>query len=175
MLSKLPKPDIKATYSLPARPDVSLPAITFIYEGEVRGSDIKWNNSMGKITMHATGVKGPLLASCHIGQFTGNCGAKYIAHLNLNGPTVETKRLLMALIESWAYHKTNCGIIVGSDTTHPYKGQTVKNIEEVGMDYVCLPDVPNPNWNHKTALFWKDITKSTHTNHWAGGKEESLS
>src|SRR4051812_4609800 len=103
MLSKLPKPDTRATYLIAA--GSGLPAISFVLEAEVKGSDIKWNNLLGKITM--TGPGGHIIGSCHIGQFTGNCGAKYIAHLNASAPTVEGQKAVLKLIESFAYHKTN--------------------------------------------------------------------
>lgn len=173
MQSKLPKPDTKAVYLIAAAG--VLPALTVEYEGEVAGSDIRWNNSMGKIKIVATDDKtNRILASCHIGQFTGNCGAKYIAHLHLSAPEPKARKALLQIIESWAYHKTNCGFIVGSDTTYPGEGQTIKHIKQDGEKYQVLPEVPNPNWNHKTSLFWKDITKQQHVNHWASGKETRL-
>lgn len=170
MLNKLPKPDVRATYELPAT--ANLAALQVVVEAEVKGSDIRWNDMAGTIRFLAGAQQ---VGSCHLGHFTGNCGAKYIAHLQLNVPTPTAKKELLALIESFAYHKTNCGIIVGSDTMFPYKGQTIKNIEEAGEAYEVLPQIPNPNWHHKTSLFWKDITKQTHTDHWASGKVDKLS
>lgn len=169
MLNQLPKPDIRATYTI-AKSSI-LPALIVTYEGAVSGSDIKWNDSAGKLVISAEGKN---IASCHLVRFTGNCGAKSLAHLSISAPTKEAKKALLAIIESFAFHKTNCGIIVGSDTTYPGKGYTLQLVEAVGENYHVLDSVKNPNWNHKTALFWTDITKRKHTNHWEGGKEEKL-
>lgn len=169
LLNQLPKADTRATYTIAAKD--GLPELLVKYEGAVKGSDIRWNDSAGSLVISAGGKN---IASCHLVRFTGNCGAKSIAHLSISAPNKKAQKQLLRIIESFAYHKTNCGILVGSDTTYPYKGNTLKTVESVGENYHVLDSVPNPNWNHKTALFWTDLTQRKHVDHWANGKVEKL-
>lgn len=164
MISRLPKPEIRATYLIPA--SAIIPELTFIVEAAIKGSDIKWNDMEGVIRI--VDKSNFSYASCHLGHFTGNCGAKYIAHLYL------IKSHLLSLIESFAFHKTNCGLLIGSDTTEPYTGNTLSLLKTHGKNYQVLPSVKNPNWNHHTALFWKDLNKETYIDYWQNGKEERL-
>lgn len=197
VLSKLPKPDTHVEYThskfdelltpfKPAlakwlnKPEGAL-QLKVVIKAEVRGSDIKWNDMAGTLcgSVRVDDKEICQLFSCNIVHFTGNCGIKSIDHLTITVPplsdtlTAERKEFLK-ILESFVYHKTNCGYLIGSDTcTTQYKGRTLMNILAYGENYHVSDAVWNPNYtwskDHKVAFFWKDLNKDKHVDYWQGG------
>lgn len=149
-------------------------------DGNPNGSDIKWNNFSGKFKLSVVNKDGrevvPLI-SCQIDCFTGNCGVKSIDHLHLQWKNdkkyAEVARQLIEVLESFLYHKTNCGLLIGSDTyvSKALRGQTITAVEEYGKDYKIGERTWNPNYtwdkDHRIALFQKDLNGTKHHNFWS--------
>lgn len=193
MNSQLPQPDTKQIFASPLFTPLLSPfeaviqkwkpsgklSLVIEVEGKTRGSDIKWNDFAGTIKGIVQGASDETvchLFSCNMVHFTGNCGVKSIDHLQLGsfpgGSTCkEAFPSLLKIVESFAYHKCNCGYLIGSDTdTKGYMGGTLTNIRVYGVDYVTSPKTWNPNYtwskDHTISLFWKDLNACTHQNYW---------
>src|SRR2546428_5583611 len=92
--NKLPAPDTTAEYThkdfdgwLSTVKDIPKDVTAkVVLSAEVKGSDIKWNDMAGKLTMQAIkdGKEIFKLFDCELTHFTGNCGVKAISHLYLN-------------------------------------------------------------------------------------------
>lgn len=186
MYSKLPEPDVTLKYrnehtdkffegfkeKFPNNSDLIIDISV-----NIGTSDIKWNDMSGKISGHICnnqGAKINSLFSFQLVNFTGNCGAKAISHLSIC-PLVDQK-IVMTFIESFAYHRTNCGILLGSDTNPG--GHTYRTIKEHGTGYTIGDPIWNPNytWNkkHKVSFFWKDLTKEKYFDYWQVPKGQSV-
>jgi hypothetical protein len=146
-------------------------------EAKVKGSDIKWNDFAGTLKANVCRVDNgePTLPifNAQLVHFTGNCGIKALSHLRFVFPnTSDTfKKQCISLIESFAYHRTNCGMLVGSDTnTVGHKGATLDLVSRFGEGYVVVPPTWNPNYtwakHHCISLFWKDLNTCTHEDGW---------
>lgn len=196
MQSKLPKPDTHVEYThshfdellKPFRAGIAkwlkVPedkfTIKVVLKAEVKGSDIKWNDMAGTLwgSVRVDDKEIIQLFSCNIVHFTGNCGIKSFDHLYfLTIPTqvkdqfVNQFKELFKVIESFVYHKTNCGYFIGSDTcTGAYKGRTLMNVLAYGENYHVSDAVWNPNYtwakDHKVAFYWKDLTQDKHVDYW---------
>ena len=153
--------------------------------------DIKWNNSELTINFkryyplahkdESDAIKNkygelPVFdkLSCHITPFTENCGAKSLSHIT-GGRTPEDRIKFLELVESFMFHKMNCGILVGSDYKElatGYSGRTGRTIKEAGKDYVILDSVWNPNYtwkdgkDHNIFLFYKYLRPDVYTDYW---------
>lgn len=175
---KHPAFDAILEFFKPAFPDEV--SCKVIVDGATNQSDIKWNNLSGRFRLAVVRPDAGEVASligCQIDCFTGNCGIKAIDHLHLfRHPSVpdtkEKYKELIKIVESFAYHKTNCGILIGSDTNTNYRGTTLTNIMEYGDGYVVTEPVWNPNYTwaktHRISLFHKDLNAAEHTQYWGG-------
>lgn len=151
------------------------PVDVFI-SGAVRGSDIKWNDFAGTIRILTSAANPVQIGSCQLVRFTGNCGAKAISHVyipvGMSYFQKEWAEKILALFESFAYHKTNCGLLIGSDTnTDKYKGMSLLAIRDFGKNYHHEKPLWNPNYTstrtHMISLFWKDLTAEENIpNYW---------
>lgn len=203
MHSKLPTPDTEQTFTHVAFKDLLTPfqpaimawkkaspevSLVIKVKAYVGASDIKWNDFAGSlrgVVVDTAGVELCNLFSCQLVHFTGNCGIKAIDHLEIGripGMTTAAKealsdacRAILTTIESFAYHKTNCGVLTGSDTNcrgsvHGFKGNTIVNIEKFGSGYIVTDPTWNPNYTwskgHQISLFWKDLNASSHQDYW---------
>mgnify|MGYP001610293494 FL=1 len=157
------------------------------------GGDIKWNSIDAKIYMqipytearraefeahrklYRTGIH-PYVNTfqAYVRPFTHNCGAKTIGDLSMVGTSEECK-LFMTYLESFLWHKCNCGLIVGSDyvdgTDVGYTGYCVKTY---GTGYTVEEPTWNPNYtwkngrDHKIFLFHKQLTEANApVNYWS--------
>jgi hypothetical protein len=148
--------------------------------GHHNNSDIKLNNFAGTFTIQAY-LKDQIratLCSAGITCFTGNCGVKSVDHLYLYGTNqisadvlTAVRKELVKIVESLAFHKMNCGLLIGSDTNcQSYRGETLRNIMQFGEGYVIDDPVWNPNYSHQRShtisLFRKDLTHIEHVNYW---------
>lgn len=141
-----------------------------------KGSDIKWNDMAGTLTMQIFDANQKMvgdLMNCQLVHFTGNCGVKAASHIFLQaGGSVETYKALLAIIESFAYHRTNCGILMGSDTE---QGRTLGIVQKYGSKYQFTEKTWNPNYtwsgakDHKIVAFWKMLNEEKHTDYWQNG------
>lgn len=137
-------------------------------------SDIKWNNMSGILQFNLTdGNVKYTIAHMGIDCFTGNCGVKAIDHLNFYPGHNDVKERIVKIFESFLYHRTNCGYVIGSDTIEPHPGETIKSIKSYGKNYEFSKPTWNPNYiwsggkGHKIALFSKDLNKEEHFNYWS--------
>ena len=149
------------------------------------GGDIKWNSIDAKIYMQIPYLEskrdefemyqkryGPGAQQwtntfkAVVRPFTHNCGAKTIEDLSMSG-TPEECKLFFTYLESFLWHKCNCGLIVGSDYIDgPDTGQTGYCIKTYGIGYTFEEPMWNPNYtwrpdgrNHKIFLFHKQLTE----------------
>lgn len=175
-----PKFDEILGFFKPAIADFDKCSVRAIIDGAVNGSDIKWNNLSGKWRLSVIREKKEILSliGCQIDCFTGNCGVKSIDHLYLyqhpyikqDAAYVEKCREMLQILESFLYHQTNCGWLIGSDTKAKYMGSTLQNIELYGTGYEQTKPVWNPNYTwdrtHNIAIFTKDLNAVEHTPYW---------
>jgi hypothetical protein len=155
-------------------------------DGNPNGSDIKWNNFSGQFRLSVVDKEGKervSLLSTQIDCFTGNCGVKSIDHLHLQAKANTHKgwdseyktaaSRMLEVLESFLYHKTNCGLLVGSDTYvgPTYRGRTIMAVEEYGSGYKIGEPTWNPNYTwdtkHRIALFQKDLNGTKHHDFWS--------
>jgi hypothetical protein len=167
MLNQLPPPDLNVKYHNEQIDALFGQPVEVFVSGAVRGSDIKWNDFAGTIRILTLEAKPLQIGSCRLVRFTGNCGAKSISHVYIPiGMSYYNKKWadkVLALFESFAYHKTNCGLLVGSDTDSKlYKGMSLLAIRDFGKNYHHEKPLWNPNYKHSKehtiSLFWKDLT-----------------
>lgn len=154
------------------------PKLEVHVQAAINGSDIKWNNMSGVLTFKVLdGDRVIPVAGCQIDCFTGNCGAKAIDHLYilLTGqlkPNDMIYKKILKVIESFLWHKANCGILVGSDTHRKdWSGTTLKLIQNYGEAYKVVPPVWNPNYTwskqHTISLFYKDLNGEKYVDYWS--------
>ncbi len=166
-----------------------------VVSGDLSG-DIKWNNANAimKISVPPTIDKKAMFdantarygtpyyerhLSVEIKPFTSNCGAKAISHIGIMTHQIydEQNKQFLKYIESFLYHKCNCGILVGSDcidfgSEPPYGGMTGNFIKVFGQGYVISEPVWNPNYtwggaqNHKIFLFHKYLVVNELPDYW---------
>jgi hypothetical protein len=150
-------------------------------------SDIKWNDYAGtfKVQIKDGDVVLGSIISCNLIHFTGNCGVKAISHIGLapnwagdpkavgqlkDHPQAAAIKELLKVVESFAYHKLNCGWLLGSDTWSSYKGRTLAIVTELGENYHVSDKTWNPNYtwskDHSIAFFNKDLNKAKHVDYW---------
>jgi hypothetical protein len=201
VFSKLPAPDTRVEFKHPyfdslldeVRADIAPQykldpkdlGISFRVEAHTRNSDIEWNDMAGKIWAHVfnknTGAAIYNLFNAQLVNFTGNCGAKAISHVNMYRRKGDdfTKKCF-EVFESFARWRTNCGWLLGSDTCvnnppYSYEGRTLPIIRLVGGFNITEPTW-NPNYSsgrhHGTVLFWKDLIKQEYPNYWTGERTE---
>lgn len=175
MINPLPNFDFTEEYTHAAFDELILEGIQVTTKLIVRGahnySDIKRNNMSGTLILeHFDNRQRALgnLFAVQIDGFTGNCGIKAIDHLYIRSPKIAKQAL--KIIESFLYHRTNCGLVIGSDTIQPHIGETLSFIRNYGENYEISKPVWNPNYtwahNHRIALFQKDLTKTEHVSYW---------
>lgn len=203
MRSKLPQPDVHLIYqhkdfndlltsfneeiSKWVKHPLKEPTISVVLDAEVAGSDIKMNDMAGtlKAEVQDDGKFCLNLFSCNLVHFTGNCGIKAMDHLSFfQLPATKDKHKddyskMLSIIESFAWHKTNCGFLIGSDTcAKGYKGATLMNIEQYGTNYHVSKPTWNPNYtwskDHKVVYFDKDLNSVKHVDYWGQVKATPL-
>lgn len=150
-------------------------SIKAVVTGNINNSDIKWNDMSGEfkiIVYDKTGAEFKILCGCKISSFTKNCGIKAIDHLYINSNNIDIAVYLLKILESFLFHRTNCGLVVGSDVnmTPSRYGGSLYNVITYGNGYIVTPPVWNPNytWSHKhtISLFHKDLTVVEHQDFW---------
>ncbi len=102
------------------------------------GGDIKWNDCAlelswsipkNQFNVPKSWDRDGILAKVQLVRFTGNCGVKALSHLTINPELIKNTTEILEFIESFAYHRLNCGILIGSDTT---EGSTYSMIKNTG-------------------------------------------
>ena len=138
----------------------------FNVSGTLSG-DINWNDMDVQIN-----IENPWKTTCNIKPFTHNCGIKTIQdlYITINMPD-EVRKWLLLKLESFLFHCGNTGILIGSDTTAPEMGQTLKTIKNDGIGYHIHDAVWNPNYtwdlSHKICLFYKNLKGEDYVNDWS--------
>ena len=145
---------IEATIRMNGGPQVHI-------DGDVSGSDIKWNNFAGKLLVINPRFSGDIYDYRHpcirISPFTGNCGCKALHH-----PSGRWTEEQIYLVESLLVHKMNCSLIVGSD----WVLGSMANIARTN-GFTFTPTVHNPNYHgseHLIQAFWKILDVSKYKN-----------
>lgn len=181
MHNPVPKPDIFQTWKHKDFDEIGIEFAKSINKPDLKtqidaaltanGSDIKWNNMSGILQLNLTdGNIKYTIAHVGIDCFTGNCGVKAIDHLSFYPNHDNLKSNILSIFESFLYHKTNCGILIGSDTVEPHPGGTIKAIKSFGKNYEFSKPTWNPNYTwskqHRIAFFSKDLNKEEYFNYW---------
>ena len=138
--------------------------------GEFSG-DIKWNDSALKLiwkiptqyfNVSKSYMREGIITSVELMRFTGNCGFKAMSHLFVIDSFRKYTGEILNFIESFAYHRLNCGMLIGSDTVG---GDTYSNIKKYGEGYKFSESTWNPNYTwgptHKVLLYYKDLNEKT--------------
>lgn len=159
-------------------------------EGILTG-DVKWNNINAKIQMYIPypeserasleehiqryGRNANLykkIFSVNVRPFTHNCGIKTIEDLALKG-SIQKCKLFITYLESFLWHKCNCGIIIGSDYIDKQEeGDTGRIIKRYGIGYIIEEPTWNPNYTwlggktHNIFLFHKQLGANVPVDYW---------
>lgn len=146
---------IQFAYSVPDSP------LVLEISGNAGNSDIRYNDFKGKLVFRNTKLGKSQISDAVAGvvvePFTGNCGVKAISSLWASGSMSE----FIEVLESFLYHMTNAGFVVGSDWV---SGRTIQIIKMVGKDYIFSKEIWNPNYTwdadarkHNIVLFHKQL------------------